>query len=52
MQGLARFGLSRGDLAAGGLDDDDIDRLYRAMYVYSVGFFDTMQVRGTAGVMS
>lgn len=45
--GLARFGLARGELVTGaGLRNETVDRLYRSLYVYSLGIFDTMQVGG------
>jgi hypothetical protein len=43
-RGLLNHGLSREELGAAGLGGDAIDRLYRALYVYSLGFFDTLQV--------
>ena len=44
VQGLARFGLTRAELANAGLNNDAIDRVYRCLYVYTIGFFDVMQV--------
>jgi hypothetical protein len=41
-QGLGHFGLQRGDLQEQGLSSDVVDRLYQAMYVYSVGFSDML----------
>ncbi|CAD7702140.1 unnamed protein product, partial [Ostreobium quekettii] len=43
LKGLARCGLRREDLCHAGLSAETIDRLYRALYVYSVGFFDLLQ---------
>lgn len=48
LQGLASYGLTRVELLGAGLSNEGIDRLYRCMYVYTVGFFDVMQVRGEA----
>lgn len=45
LRGLATYGLTRAELLNAGLPDGAIDRLYRGMYVYTVGFFDIMQVR-------
>lgn len=45
MQGLASYGLTRVELLGAGLSNEAIDRLYRCMYVYTVGFFDVMQVQ-------
>ncbi|KAG2483752.1 hypothetical protein HYH03_017407 [Edaphochlamys debaryana] len=43
LKGLASYGLTRVELLGAGLSNDAIDRLYRCMYVYTVGFFDVMQ---------
>ncbi|GIM07161.1 hypothetical protein Vretimale_11376 [Volvox reticuliferus] len=43
LKGLASYGLSRVELLGAGLPNEAIDRLYRCMYVYTVGFFDVMQ---------
>ncbi|GFR49058.1 hypothetical protein Agub_g11084 [Astrephomene gubernaculifera] len=43
LRGLASYGLTRVELLGAGLSNDAIDRLYRCMYVYTVGFFDVMQ---------
>ncbi|KAK9820233.1 hypothetical protein WJX72_007746 [[Myrmecia] bisecta] len=42
-KGLGRFGLSREALAGGGLSSEEVDRLYRSMYVYTVGFQDLLK---------
>jgi hypothetical protein len=42
--GLVSFGMSREALASAGLNQAAIDRLYRGLYVYTVGFSDMMQV--------
>ena len=44
MQGLPAFGLTRPELQNAGLSNEAVDRVYRAMYVYTIGFFDAMQV--------
>ncbi|GLC48337.1 hypothetical protein PLESTB_000085100 [Pleodorina starrii] len=43
LKGLATYGLTRVELLGAGLSNEAIDRLYRCMYVYTVGFFDVMQ---------
>uniref|UniRef100_A0A7R9YWS5 Flagellar associated protein n=1 Tax=Chlamydomonas euryale TaxID=1486919 RepID=A0A7R9YWS5_9CHLO len=43
LKGLTQFGLTRVELRGTGLSDALIDRLYRGLYVYTVGFFDIMQ---------
>lgn len=43
--GLRAFGISRQDLQGVGLSDAHIDRLHRALYVYSVGFSDMLKAR-------
>ncbi|GLI59921.1 hypothetical protein VaNZ11_001968 [Volvox africanus] len=43
LKGLASYGLTRVELLGAGLPNEAIDRLYRCMYVYTVGFFDVMQ---------
>jgi hypothetical protein len=45
LKGLASFGLTRVELRGAGLGDEAIDRLYRGLYVYTIGFFDIMQVQ-------
>ncbi|KAF5828586.1 hypothetical protein DUNSADRAFT_17383 [Dunaliella salina] len=44
LKGLARFGLTRTELSGAGLTNEAIDRVYRCLYVYTIGFFDVMQV--------
>jgi hypothetical protein len=41
--GVAQLGVSYEQLRKAGLAEKDIDRLYRAMYVYSVGFHEMVQ---------
>jgi hypothetical protein len=46
MGGLAKFGLAPPELARAGLSDPSIRRLYKGLYVYSMGLFDLLQVGG------
>ena len=41
--GTARLGVAREQLRKAGLGGSDVDRLYRALYVYSVGFHEMVQ---------
>lgn len=43
--GLRVFGISRPELRGVGLSDAHIDRLHKALYVYSVGFSDMLKAR-------
>eukprot|EP00201_Polytomella_parva_P023307 CAMPEP_0175045938 /NCGR_PEP_ID=MMETSP0052_2-20121109/4740_1 /TAXON_ID=51329 ORGANISM="Polytomella parva, Strain SAG 63-3" /NCGR_SAMPLE_ID=MMETSP0052_2 /ASSEMBLY_ACC=CAM_ASM_000194 /LENGTH=1610 /DNA_ID=CAMNT_0016309603 /DNA_START=156 /DNA_END=4985 /DNA_ORIENTATION=+ len=43
LKGLTSHGLTRVELINAGLSNESIDRLYRCMYVYTIGFFDVMQ---------
>jgi len=43
--GLSAFGVSRTELQGVGLSNVEIDRLHRALYVYSVGFSDMLKAR-------
>lgn len=43
LKGLLGHGLARVELRGAGLTDEAIDRLYRGLYVYTIGFFDVMQ---------
>jgi hypothetical protein len=47
-KGLLKHGLTKAELAHAGLGAEAVDRLYRTLYVYSVGLFDTLQVRGAS----
>lgn len=49
-KGLIAYGVDRERLAAAGMGTAEIDRVYRAMYVYSVGFCDMLKVRGPASL--
>ena len=41
--GLRRFGLSRAELVDRGISGAQVDRLYRSIYVYTVGFHDLLR---------
>jgi hypothetical protein len=49
-KGLLAFGLEREALLGAGLTNAIVDRLYRGMYVYSVGFSDLLRVRVIAAL--
>lgn len=51
-RGLQAFGISRKELHSVGLSDADIDRLHRALYVYSVGFSDMLKARPHSPIVS
>lgn len=40
---LKKFGIDRGTLKSNGIDDESITRIYRALYVYSLGFYQLIQ---------
>lgn len=40
---LKRFGIDRPTLGSAGIRDDTIDRIYRALFVYSVGFHELLK---------
>ena len=40
---IQRYGIDRRELGAAGLPTDDIDRIYRALFVYSVGFYELIK---------
>ncbi|OMJ72882.1 hypothetical protein SteCoe_28574 [Stentor coeruleus] len=42
-QPLMRYGIDRTTLLKSGLQPADIDRLYRSLFVYSIGFYQLMQ---------
>jgi hypothetical protein len=44
LKGAAAAGLARQQLLAAGLSNTAVDQLYRSLYVYSVGFFDSTKV--------
>eukprot|EP00240_Pyramimonas_obovata_P015475 CAMPEP_0118956300 /NCGR_PEP_ID=MMETSP1169-20130426/61477_1 /TAXON_ID=36882 /ORGANISM="Pyramimonas obovata, Strain CCMP722" /LENGTH=266 /DNA_ID=CAMNT_0006904315 /DNA_START=227 /DNA_END=1024 /DNA_ORIENTATION=+ len=43
LAGLTSYGLSREELSRDGLSAPTIERVYRALYVYTIGFHDTMK---------
>ena len=43
LSGLAHYGLTRTQLMDTGMSGAVVERLYRSLYVYSVGFHDTLQ---------
>ena len=43
LKGLLSVGLSREALKAAGLHGEEVDRLYRSMYVHSIGFYDVLK---------
>ena len=43
--GLIAFGVDRDALSGAGLANAAVDRVYRGLYVYSVGFSDLLRVR-------
>ena len=40
---LMRFGIDRTSLLKSGLQTGDVDRLYRSLFVYSIGFYQLIQ---------
>lgn len=44
-QGLAAYGIDREALTGAGVSEPAIERVYRGLYVYSVGFSDMLRVR-------
>lgn len=40
---IARYGIDRLTLANGGISDETIDRIYRSLFVYSVGFHELIK---------
>lgn len=44
-KGLIAFGVDRDALVRAGLANAAVDRIYRGMYVYTVGFSDLLRVR-------
>jgi hypothetical protein len=39
---LKRFGIDREELKIGDISEENIDRIYRALFVYSLGFYEMM----------
>ena len=44
-RGITAAGLGRQQLLAAGLSSGTVDQLHRSLYVYSMGFVDTVKVR-------
>jgi len=40
---ISRYGIDRPALTSGGIPPDMVDRIYRAMFVYSVGFYELLK---------
>jgi hypothetical protein len=40
---MTRYGIDRNQLVDGSIQTDVIDRIYRALFVYSLGFFEMIQ---------
>ena len=40
---ISRYGIDRLELSKAGIPNDMIDRLYRALFVYSVGFYELIK---------
>jgi len=40
---MKTFGINRETFKANGLDDESINRIYRALYVYSLGFSELIK---------
>ena len=40
---VIRYGIDRSQLYAAGMDTDTADRIYRALFVYSVGFYELIK---------
>lgn len=40
---LTRYGIDRINLTAAGVAGDGVDRIYRSLFVYSVGFFELLK---------
>jgi hypothetical protein len=51
-RGLVSFGIDRGALLGAGLSDAGVSRLFRGLYVYSVGFSDMLRVRNCHLIVS
>ena len=42
-QPVSRYGINRSDLYDAGMDHETVDRIYRALFVYSVGFYELIK---------
>jgi hypothetical protein len=40
---IARYGIDRLTLCKGGISDETVDRIYRSLFVYSVGFYELIK---------
>jgi len=40
---ITRYGIDRFTLTQGGLSNDSVDRVYRGLFVYSVGFYENLK---------
>ena len=40
---ISRYGIERLSLMNAGLSNEEVDRVYRALFVYSVGFFEHLR---------
>ena len=41
---IYRYGLDRQELAKEKIPDDIVDRIYRSLYVYSIGFYEIIKL--------
>jgi hypothetical protein len=40
---VARYGIDRNTFSVAGLSNNSVDRIYRCLFVYSVGFFEMLK---------
>lgn len=40
---ITRYGIDRNELTLQGIPNDQVDRIYRSLFVYSVGFFELIK---------
>jgi len=40
---ISRYGIDRQTLLEGGIPNDSVDRIYRALFVYSVGWYELLK---------
>lgn len=40
---VVRYGIDRNTLSVAGLPTNSVDRIYRCLFVYSVGFFEMLK---------
>ena len=43
---ITRYGLDRIELTNAGIPNDEVDKLYRSLFVYSVGFYGMVREMG------